>query len=246
MKENFVLHPNLPDGKVTLAAVGDYPDIVRALHEENIRTFSFRNPLLPKEVSSHQDMLLCHVGDSHIFCDPSQDKSILRKEGFSVYTGENIGSTYPHDVKLNAAVGNRIYIYNPATIDGYLNDELLLSGYLGFQTKQGYTKCSVCFVTETAVITEDASIAAALKNTDFDVLMISKGDIYLSEKHYGFFGGSTGKINKDILAVTGELKYHRDGEKIRDFCEKHGVTIKELQKGRITDIGSILPLKQKS
>lgn len=242
MKEQFLTYPNLPENKVTLAAVGDYPEIVEALNNEGIKAVSFRSKILPDETQNHADMLLCHIGDDRIFAAPEIDTSFLKKLGFTVYSSDGIASTYPDDVKLNAAVGKGFYIYNPKTIDNYLNDELILTGFIGIPVHQGYSKCSVCLLTENAVITEDPSIFKALQKTGIDVLLISQGDIYLSEKHSGFFGGSTGKINKDTLAITGELKYHKDADSIKNFCSKHGVKIKELKKGRIIDIGSILPL----
>jgi len=238
----LILTPNLPEKPVTLAAAGNYPEIISALEGIGINTISFESGILPDEVSRHQDMLLCHIGQERLFLDPSQDKAPLEKEGFSVLTGDKIGDTYPLDVKLNIAVSKDFFIYNPKTADSTLIKELINTGKRGIPVKQGYTKCSLCFVTENAVITEDPSIYESLKNTDIHTLLISKGDIYLSDSHCGFFGGATGKTDKNTLAVTGSLQYHRDGEKIRDFCRSHGVEIKELTDGKIIDIGGILPL----
>lgn len=244
MKENFLRIPNSPEGKVSLAACGNYPKITDALENEGIKTLSFSSEILPREVSRHSDMLLCHTGGKYIFCEPRLNTDILTREGFIVTSSEELGENYPLDVKLNTAVTEDYFICNKKSIDKALFDFFIASGKKPIFTNQGYTKCSVCFVTENAVITEDTSIYEALKDTSFDVLLISKGDIYLSDKHCGFFGGSTGKLNKNTLAVTGELKYHRDRDKILRFCEKHEVEIKELISGRITDIGGILPLKE--
>ncbi len=241
---NFVTTPNLPENRITLAAVGNYLEIISALHGIGINTVSLENKALPREISRHQDMLLCHIGKNILFLDPSQDKTPLENEGFSVLTGDEIGDTYPFDVKLNVAVSKDFFIYNPKTADSSLVKELLGTGRRGIEAKQGYTKCSLCFVTENALITEDPSIYEALRNTGTHVLLISKGDIYLSDTHCGFFGGSTGKIDKNTLAVTGALKHHTDGNKIKEFCLSHGVEILELTQGRITDIGGILPIKE--
>ena len=240
---NFVKHPNLPDRKISLAAVGNYPEITAALHSLGIKTLSFENGTLSREVARHQDILMCHTGKNKIFLDPSQNKTILESEGFTVAYCSPLEEKYPDDVRLNVAVGDSYFICNEKTADTALINELIASGKCCIPTNQGYTKCSVCFVTEKSVITEDPSIAAALKATDIDTLVISKGDIYLSDRHYGFFGGSTGKIDKCTLAVTGSLATHRDGEKIKDFCHSHGVKILELTRDRITDVGGILPLK---
>ncbi len=244
MAEYFVKYPNLPEGRVTLAAAGDYKEIKEALANEGIKTLSFSNRILPDETKRHSDMLICHIGGEYIFCEPDINHDILKASGFSVLFSDRIKEKYPDDVKLNIAVSKSFYICNPKTADSLITVKLSATKKL-YPVKQGYTKCSVCFVTENAVITEDPSIYEVLTGSEIDVLLISQGDIYLSEAHSGFFGGSSGKISRDILAVTGELKYHRDEKLIRQFCEKHGVKIKELKKGRITDIGGILPLKEK-
>ncbi len=245
MKERYIETPNLPQGRVTLAGVGAYPQITKALEKEEISTLSLSSDILSEETARHTDMLLCHIGGHRVFAVPSADTKKLTDAGFSVYLSDKIGSLYPDNVKVNVAVGCGFYIYNPLTADEHLNEELILNGFIGIPVKQGYSKCSVCFVTEKAIITEDPSIYKALQKTSYDTLLISQGDIFLSEKHYGFFGGSSGKISKDTLAVTGELKYHRDGDKIIQFCKAHGVEIRELIKGRIIDIGGIIPLLEK-
>lgn len=239
----FITTPNLPEGRVRLAAVGNYPEILAALHSLGIDTFSLESDILPDEISRHQDMLLCHTGGSSVFLDPAQNKAPLEKEGFTVKTVHPLKKTYPGDALLNVAVSKDFFIYNPKSADPTLVGELTESGKIPVRVKQGYTKCSLCFVTENALITEDPSVYEALRDTESHVLLISKGDIYLSDEHYGFFGGSTGKIDKHTLAVTGAISSHRDGEKIKDFCHSHNVNILELTSGRITDIGGILPLK---
>lgn len=246
MKEVFVASPNLPKGKVTLAAVGDYPEIKEALNKEGIKTISFENKALSEEVCRHSDMLICHTGKNFLYCEPETDTEFLESLGFETEITDKLGGSYPDDVKLNVAISNSFFICNPKTADEYLTGELIIKGKIPYYVKQGYTKCSVCLVTENALITEDPSIYETLKDTSLDVLLISQGDIYLSAKHSGFFGGSSGKIAKNVLAVTGELKYHKDGERIRGFCEKYEVEIKELKKGKIIDVGGILPLKEKS
>lgn len=245
LMESFVVTPNLPDNKVTLAAAGDYPEIINALNGIGVKTVCLENKILPREVSRHSDMLICHTGENALFCDPSQDIDMLEAMGFITEVCSPLGEKYPEDVRLNVAAGYSFFIYNPLTADTMLSGELMVRGKKPIAVRQGYSKCSVCFVTENAFITDDEGIKRASADLSADVLLISKGDVYLSDNHYGFFGGCTGKLDKDTLAVTGELKYHRDGERIRAFCEKHGVSILELTRGRLTDIGGILPLKQR-
>lgn len=246
MNGNFIRFPNLPEKKVTFFAAQAKPDIIKALESLGASCISLENPVLPDELKCHSDMLLCHTGGKNIFLDSTQTESaqILKDEGFSVTLCPDIKNSYPDDVKLNAAVCSTCFIGNRKTISTELFNTLKDSGKNFIQINQGYSKCSICFLSDRAVITDDEAGAAVLKKQNFEVLLISKGDIYLSDRHYGFFGGSSGKINKNTLAITGKLSYHRDCDKIFGFTKEHDIDIIELSDGPITDIGGILPLKE--
>ena len=239
----FIENPNLPDKKISLCAVQYIPEIINALHNMGIDTLSpEKDSNLSEEVSCHADMLMCHTGNNKIVLAPSQEKlyNELKSRAFDVAFSEELKEFYPKDILLNVAVSKSFACGNFSFTSERLLESLQNKALIN--VKQGYTKCSLCFVTENAYITEDTGIAAALKNTGCDVLLIEKGDIYLSEKHFGFFGGATGKISPDELAICGSLQSHRNGKAIEAFLNKHGVTPVELFDGQIKDTGGILPL----
>ena len=245
---DFITVPNLPEAPVTLAAVCDDAAVTRALHALGIETVSpVPDAALPEETKEHADLLLCHAGGSVCFVAPGQQALAerLQAEGFSVHISAPPGASYPEDIRLNVAVAKDFALGKFDSTDPGLTAFLRQNGRETIPVKQGYAKCSVCFVTDRAFITEDPSIAHALEKRGADVLRIAPGDIYLSERHYGFFGGASGKIAKDKLAVAGSLSFHRDGRRIREFAQQNGVEIVELTDGRITDIGGILPLKER-
>ena len=246
---DFITVPNLPEAPVTLAAVCDDAAVTRALHTLGIETVSpVPDAALPEETKEHADLLLCHAGGSVCFAAPGQEALTerLRQEGFSVFFSAPPGAAYPEDIRLNVAVAKDFALGRFDSVDAGLATHLRETGRTLIPVKQGYAKCSLCFIAENAFITEDPSVADALEKRGAAVLRIAPGDIYLSERHYGFFGGASGKLGKDRLAVTGRLSSHRDGRRIREFAERHGVAIVELTDGRITDIGGILPLKEES
>ena len=243
---DFITVPNLPEAPVTLAAVCDNAPLTKALNALGVAAVCpVPNPILPEETARHADMLLCHTGGNVCFVSPEQTALAerLRRDGFTVYFSAQPGTAYPNDIRLNAAVGRDFALGLIDRIDAGLAAYLRETGRTLIPVKQGYAKCGLCFVMEHAFITEDPSLAGALERRGADVLRIAPGDVYLSERHHGFFGGATGKIAPDRLAVTGSLARHRDGDRIRAFCAKHGVEVVELMNGRIIDIGGILPLK---
>ena len=72
--------------------------------------------------------------------------------------------------------------------------------------------------------------------------MISNEGIKLSGYKNGFWGGCCGLGGKDTLLVNGEIESLKDGETIKEFLSQRQIKIKNLKKGEVTDIGSILPL----
>lgn len=245
MRSNISI-PNLPDKKVGLVLVKNEKTTVEALKSLGITTLSpVKNPVLPEEVSEHADMLCFYAGNGVCVLAPEQTelKTALELYGLTVKTASPLGGVYPYDTALNFAAAGSFVLGNFRCADNALI-ECINNNKEKISVKQGYAKCSTCFVDENAFITEDSGIAAALSKRGADVLKISSGSVYLSEKHSGFLGGAAGKLSKTALAVNGSLDYHADGEKIRAFLHRHGVEASELFNGRITDIGGIIPLKE--
>ena len=79
--------------------------------------------------------------------------------------------------------------------------------------KQGYAKCSLCIVSENAVITADEGLAYTLCRAGLDVLKIIPGCIRLPGYGYGFIGGCCGKLDAATMAFAGDPLTHPDGKK---------------------------------
>ena len=75
-----------------------------------------------------------------------------------------------------------------------------------------------------------------------EVLLIENDGIFLRGYENGFFGGCTGLSGSDTLLVNGDLSLIPSGEKIKKFLFDKGIKIISLNKGDVTDIGSILPI----
>lgn len=151
----------------------------------------------------------------------------------------HLGARYPHDIAYNAArVGNRIFCNEKFT-----NEEILRyyreHEYRIVDIKQGYAKCSICIVSDDAIITSDMGICRAAEKSEIDVLLASDDEILLPGFDHGFIGGATGLLDKKTLAICGDAKYLRDCEKIMDFCGKYGVDVLSLCDGAPLDVGSI-------
>lgn len=199
---------------------------------------------LPVQVAHHPDMQFLHIKDNKCVVIDKKVNFLSKLEniGFTITEAQNKYSLeYPFDIGLNCVILNNCVIGKIDYIDNSIKEEL--SDYKFINVSQGYTKCSVCIIDEHSLITEDESIYRKLKN-DFDVLKIQSNCVELKGYNCGFFGGCTGLIDKNLLAINGELKYHKSYNNIVSFLNHRNIEFIELKAGSLTDIGSILPLEE--
>ena len=242
----IIKNANLPQNPVKYAAVScEAFDLVSELERLGIHTLKVKksNNVLPG-LASHADMHLLHLGGSELWISQDQLDNIDEFEslGFNVHTlSTELKKNYPYDVPLNAAIlGDNVFL-NSKSICKDIN----FTGKNIINVKQGYSKCSTCIVNSNAIITDDESIhRAALKNK-IDSLFIQKGDIILKGMNYGFIGGCSGLINKDIMLFNGKLKSHRNYDEIKNFLLNYNIRTTSVGDYPLTDIGGILPLLEK-
>ncbi|KYH35503.1 hypothetical protein CLTEP_04420 [Clostridium tepidiprofundi DSM 19306] len=196
---------------------------------------------LYEAVCGHPDMLLHKIDYENIIVHkdmPSHFINLLKKLNYNVIKSHSIlKPIYPHDILLNAVNLHDYFIHK------LYNTDIVLKKFVKNKTlinvKQGYTKCSTAIVTDTAIITSDPSINAALSNTKIDILFLPPGDILLPGLDYGFIGGTCGLLDDNHLAFYGNLKYYKYGKEVIKFLEKHNVEPVFLREGKLVDRGSI-------
>lgn len=241
------INPNLPENDIVLAAVGKkYPEIISALNGLNIQCVEVKNnPDLPEYLNGHADLSMFHYSKNILFS--GQKSKITKMEQLFHYeiTGESCGKTYPDDCRLNCVrIGNNL-ICNENIISKNILNNAYKDGLNIINVNQGYSKCSVCVIDETAIITDDISIYKSAQNFLNDILLIEKGSIRLKGTNYGFIGGCTGKIGKEKVAFTGRIESHSNHNDILDFLCKHNIIGIELTNEEMYDIGSIIPLLER-
>ena len=242
--------PNLPSGPVTAVALSQRaPESVRkALMDRGIRIVEV-TPCrdLPTPEQCHPDMLLCHLGGRRLMVgDPNAPYlAELSELGFQWELAEKLPrGTYPDSISLNALLLENNIIGLLPHIDKKITNIYKPDIQQKIFCRQGYARCSVCVVNYNSVITEDKSIYKALKihNQKIDVLLISAGFAHLSGYPYGFIGGCSGLLDKDLLAFSGVINRHPDFESIQKFLSRHKVRYFSITDGALEDIGGIMPL----
>ena len=190
-------------------------------------------------VKGHTDLQIVKIKDDIVVCPECYEYYKSKNLNNLICGSSELDGQYPGDVLYNVAAFGKFAVHNFRFTDSVLRECIKKNFLFEIRVNQGYSKCSICIITDSAVITEDDSIAKKLSEQNIDVLKIEKGSVELKGLNYGFFGGATGLWN-NTLFINGELKYHTDGDNIKSFCKKHKVSIIELKSGRISDIGSIL------
>lgn len=203
------------------------------------------SPNLQPAVSSHADMLL-FMGFGRLFCHASyyeQHKElidIIRSAAKLELTlsDEKWTKEYPSDVLFNACLLRNRLICNKKTVSSLILSAAQESGCEIINAPQGYTKCSICPVSDTAIITADKAIAKACQNCGFDVLLISEGHVSLPPYDFGFIGGASGLCG-DTVYFCGNIELHPDAHIIKEFCQKHEKNVVSLSRGELFDFGSL-------
>lgn len=235
---NFIEKPYLPQGEVALAVSGFKAGKSVVIAPPEIKA-------LPRAINRHCDLGLCPVGGKRVVCPPETHSyycEMLEPYGFSVICGgQALTSSYPGDTAYNVVAVGKYAFINPKACAARLK-KILEESFEIVYVKQGYVKCSVCPVEENAFITADAGIAKAAEKCGADVLLISSGGVKLPPYKDGFFGGATGKIDKNILAVNGSLDKMQSKADIRKFLEKYKINVMEINSQHPFDTGSLIPL----
>jgi len=246
-----VYSPNLPTEKVSAAVVGSVdPRVIHSLEAMGVWTLTVGpNRSLPAALCRHADLLAHPLGNGAVLAAQGESRlcNALSGFGFAVTClKKELAPHYPGDVALNAArIGNRLVCNEKATAPELL-EAARQTGLEVINVRQGYAKCSLCIVSENAVITADEGLACSLNQAGLDVLKIIPGCIRLPGYGYGFIGGCCGKLDATTMAFAGDILTHPDGKKILSFLESHGVSsCNLLEEGeKLLDIGSILPVMQ--
>lgn len=247
----FVEWPNLPEDAASVLVDRRTPErIVKKIEQMGITCF--KGAILEEMHSAtagHVDMQLVHVGGNTFVCDPrvlSYYESIWQGKNARLLSGNRLARrNYPEDVAYNiVSVGTYAFHLQRAT-DEIAQRELSRRGVLWENVRQGYSKCSVCVVSRKALITGDKGIARKAAALGLDVLCIDTQEIRLPGMNVGFIGGASGKLKRDLLAFTGDIKRMRCGQAIEAFCNAHGVQTICLDSGEVLDVGSIIPITER-
>ncbi len=202
------------------------------------------NELVYKPISGHPDIFMCQAAEGTVFA-PGLPETLLteiKSTEPNFFPGEqNPGKAYPESARFNAVVTPEFIIHNLK-----MTDPAIFNAFPGrkqIHVNQGYTRCNLLVLDDSHFITSDRGIEKVLRKEGKIVLYVDPATIKLKGQKYGFFGGCCGICNNDVL-IAGSLKYHPQGDTIRDFIDETDMIIKELYDGPLVDVGGIFVFLQ--
>lgn len=245
MNSIFLDSPNLPSCDVTEVLVSDGDNgLINVLADMGINSLKMcKNGNLEPFCANHSDILTYHLGNGRFIVD---ETAVNAFGNYDISATVNVSSPYPNDCLLNAAdIGDYIICNSKITHRSILKSAEKQNKQI-INVNQGYAKCSVCIVKRNTVITDDPSIYQECnKKSGVSVLFVSKGSVDLHGQNYGFLGGASGLLGENKLFFNGDLSYHKDFLAIKDFLSYHNVKYADIKNKQLTDVGSIIPIKQK-
>lgn len=245
--------PNLPTGRVTTVIMdGRMPPGVKkklSLLEVDVIETSAHPDVYPA-VACHPDIMLHHIGEATIVYAPNTPRHILEKlkaAGFETVKGyARLGNKYPATIPYNIARVGNFAFHNTKYTDPVVKELLTGKGVEFIHTNQGYSKCLICIVDSNSILTSDADIHKKAVNAGLEVLLVAPDPaVVLKPFEMGFLGGAAGLLSDNLLAFTGDLVFHKNYTKILDFLSLKAVDVVMLNSGKLMDLGSILPIRQK-
>lgn len=199
------------------------------------------NDITNSYLSGHIDVFGCLIDDKYIVSNElynfliniSPSESI---NGIKIIKGhDDVGFDYDA-THYNAAVSDNYIIHNTK-----YTDEVILQNKDNRQlinVKQGFCRCSVLPLSNDNFITSDNGITKQLKTNNMKHLFVDPSEIILPGCKNGCIGGCFGVYKTDVYCI-GNLSYHKDGDKIRNFIEECDCHLIELYDGPLFDGGSI-------
>ena len=204
---------------------------------------------LPFPVRYHSDMQCCYLGNGRAVIAAGESELRQQLNYFdiqTILTESQPDKEYPRDAGCNVLQIEERLFCNPKSTDNIILRGMEQNKISMYRVSQGYSRCSVAVIDANSVITADPGMAKIMKQAGLEVLEIQSGHIRLTGYEYGFIGGCCGLIAADQLAFTGSLKFHPDGERIKQFLLQCGVSCVELTNEPLLDIGGLIPIKERS
>ena len=197
-----------------------------------------------QSIQSHPDIYFFQIGQNVLIHAPSVPRDMLEElegHGVRLIAGEsNPGCVYPQTAMYNVVRVGQLLFSNAKYIDLILVEKATELSLETVHVEQGYARCSVIPVGGRAMVTADLGIASTAERKGIDTLRISPGCVHLPGEASGFIGGACGVMPDDSLILLGDISFHPDADRIKDFLSIHNVELIDMPGLPLYDAGSLI------
>lgn len=227
---------------MNIIIAGNMPQkIVGQLQKQNFRIFYTPcNTNVHNAIAYHPDTQAAQF-DDYVVCDKSVYQKYL--EFFDgartrlLCGNTQIQCNYPKDVAYNIKTVGEYVFHNFSYTDSALKEAISYKKKI--DVTQGYSGCSICKVSDCAIISSDLVIHRNAVKNGINSLLINPGDVLLPGFDCGFIGGASFLVEKNLY-FFGDVSRHRDYEAIKSFCEENGTNVVSLSDEMLTDYGGAI------
>lgn len=236
------MNPNLPQNKVHTVVVDKNiqkatENLISDMGISIVKTVDI--PQIKNSTATHPDMQFLYLGNN---------RALAAKQAYEYYCSQfpdlniipvnNIRSPYPDDCVLNVTlIGKYCFVtkYQWQKIGAYLNAEPI---YIN----QGYSKCNICVLNENAILTSDKGIEKQALKIGIRAYFIESDEITLAGYKNGFWGGSSGLIDRNRLIMNGNIEVLKCYDKLNNIFKQEKIEPIYHRTGEMCDNGSIIPV----
>lgn len=233
---------NLPSERVKLVLVDKFiseyaKKTLNSLNIDYIETTSVESII--DCTSTHPDMQFLMFEQRKVLVEKntySYYKKLL--PDFEIIPIDGIQSPYPKDSALNITIlDDKCFLtnYQNNFIGDYISNNKIF-------IKQGYSKCNICILNESAIITSDKGIIENAINFGVKAYYLPSDDIFLKDYKNGFWGGCTGLIDKNLLFFNGNIEKLSCYSDLKTILTKEKIEPIYYQESFLEDTGSIIPI----
>lgn len=154
---------------------------------------------------------------------------------------------YPGHVAFNALISPTVFAHRLDATDPLLlaaaRRRAAREGTAILPVRQGYSRCATAHVGGEHYVTEDPSMAKALRSRGKTVLHLPYGGVALQGFDHGFIGGVLSPLplgDRFLVLLTGDPGCYPHGKELLDFLADSGAEAYPIQPGPFLDMGSIL------
>ncbi len=192
-----------------------------------------------KEISGHPDIFMFQY-EKELIISPQLPREVVDKlqfNGIDYNVGSlSLGLKYPQTAAYNVSASDGLFIGNSKTTDKKILDLAQHNEWI--ESPQAYSRCNSIILDKHHIITSEITV----HNLFVKSLLVNPKEIELKGFSHGFFGGCVGYFDKKLFLI-GSLRYHSQGEEIKNYCNKLSIEIIELYDGPFYDGGGIFFLE---